>query len=1041
MSQLRANLDEATEFEDSASIIERYYHVPVLVLLIAFTLWNRVQNWQNFIADGQVYFSGNDPWYHYRTVTYTVRHWPETMPFDPWTYFPYGAHSSQFGTVFDQIIATAALIVGLGDPSPNTIALVLLFAPAIFGTALAIPTYLIGKRLGGRFGGIMAVAIVVFSSGGALARGTVGFSDHQIGEAFFQVTAILAVMVAVTVAQREKPVFELFRDRAFDAVRRPIGWSILAGFAVALYIWSWPPGVFLLGILGLYFTVEIASEFAHGKSPEHVAIAGVVTMATAGVLILAAFESVEVSATGFTVLQPGLAFAGAVWFAFLAWLAREWEARDVSDKLYPVGIAAILLAVAGLMAVVLPDIFGFFVNQTTRVIGFSTSPTAGTVGEAQPLRSVNQLYAQYGLAVVVAAITALVVAARHFMADKPRADLTLAMFWVVFMLAATGTQARFSYYLVAPIAVLNAHVVGAVVRYADLTPDSMDVSNLYEEIELYQVLTVLTVVFVLVVPLFLMQPTALQYGQSAGPGQAVQAWDESLEWMQENTPAEGNFGDANNEIAYYGTFSQTDDYQYPAGTYGVMSWWDYGHWITVEGQRIPNANPFQQGSNTAANFLLAPNETQANEVLEEQADEGDNAKTRYVMVDWKMASVYSNYGGKFFAPPAFYDEGNVSRSDYYSPVYRTNGQQVGLGFYRHKQAYYETMVTRLYRYHGSAMQPEPYVIDWEQKTVQGQTFPGVGSGPDSVPAIFRADNMTAARNYADREGSAQVGGVGPYPTEEVPALQHYRLVQVSNKSAYSSRNYQGVIRQSILGANLPTNASSFAQTLGTRQGPVSWLHQTQPAWVKTFERVDGATIEGTGPANATVTARVTMRVPNSNSTFTYTQYADTGEDGEFSMVVPYSTTGYDEYGPENGRTNVSVRAVSNYSFSTGFRTNESGYMVADTARADVTEGQVIGENDTTVTVDLQRQVLFEPQSSEGTQNGSNGNGTQDGAGENVTDTSDDGSDGSDSTTTTSGDTTTASGDSTPTTTPTDGSTITTASRVELAEGSRVVPHA
>jgi len=1027
MSQLRANLDEATEFEDSASIIERYYHVPVLVLLIAFTLWNRLQNYQNFIADGQVYFSGNDPWYHYRTVSYTVQNWPETMPFDPWTYFPYGAHSSQFGTVFDQIIATAALIVGLGDPSPNTIALVLLFAPAVFGAALVIPTYLIGKRLGGRFGGIMAVAIVAFSAGGALARGTVGFSDHHVTEALFQATAVLAVMVAVSVAEDEKPVFELFRDRAFDAVRRPVGWSILAGFAVALYIWSWPPGVLLLGILGLYFTVELASEFAHGDSPEHVAIAGVVTMTTAGVFILAAFESVEVSATGFTVLQPGLAFAGAVWFAFLAWLAREWEQRDVSDRLYPVGILAILLAVAGFTAVVLPDIFGFFVNQTTRVIGFSTSPTAGTVGEAQPLRSVNRLYSQYGLAVVVAAITALVIAARHFMADKPGAQLTLPMFWLVFMLAATGTQARFSYYLVAPIAVLNAHVVGAVVRYADLTPGSIDLSNPREEIELYQVLTVLTVVFVILVPLVLMQPTAMQYGQSAGPGQAVQAWDESLEWMQENTPAEGNFGDANNELAYYGTYQQTDDYQYPAGTYSVMSWWDYGHWITVEGQRIPSANPFQQGSNTAANFLLAPNESQANSVLEEQADEGDNAETRYVMVDWKMASVYSNYGGKFFAPPAFYDESNVSRGDYYSPVYRTDGQRVGLGFYRHKQAYYETMLVRLYRYHGSAMQPEPYVIDWEQKTVQGRTFPAVGAGPDSPQAIFRADNMSAARNFADREGTAQVGGVGPYPSEKVPALQHYRLVQVSNSSAYTSRNYQGVLRQSILGANLPTNASTFARSLGARQGPVSWLHQTQPAWVKTFERVDGATVEGTGPANATVTARVTMRVPNSNSTFTYTQYADTGENGAFTMVVPYSTTGYENHGPETGRTNVSVRAVGNYSFSTGFRTNESGYMVADTARADVTEGQVIGENDTNVTVDLQRQVLFEPQTTNETGNDTNGSGDT-----NTT---------SDDTNTTSDDTNSSDDGSTTSTTTSDGSTTTTASRVALPDGQRLAPDA
>jgi len=68
------------------------------------------------------------------------------MPYDVWTAFPTGVGVGQFGTLFDQIVATAALVVGFGSPSQNTIALMLAFAPAVFGALLAIPTYFIGKH-------------------------------------------------------------------------------------------------------------------------------------------------------------------------------------------------------------------------------------------------------------------------------------------------------------------------------------------------------------------------------------------------------------------------------------------------------------------------------------------------------------------------------------------------------------------------------------------------------------------------------------------------------------------------------------------------------------------------------------------------------------------------------------------------------------------------------------------------------------------------------------------------------------------------------
>ncbi|MFB6308019.1 MAG: oligosaccharyl transferase, archaeosortase A system-associated, partial [Haloarculaceae archaeon] len=904
MSNWRGPLEENAEVEAAVDWFASWYHVLAGGALLVFMLWNRVKSWQNFVVDGQVLFSGNDAWYHYRTVTYTVRHWPETMPFDPWTHFPIGTSSGQFGTFFDQIIATGALIVGLGSPDQGTIAMTHLFAPAIFGVAAGIPAYFIGRRLGGRVGGLTALAVLAFSSGGFLARSTVGFSDHQVAEALFQTLGVLGIMVAVGVAERDRPIYEQFLDRDIEALRATVGWSVLGGFAVALYLWVWPPGVLLLGILGVYFLVRLSIEHLRDGTPEHTAIAGTISMTATGIFALASIHSFRITATDPSLLQPLLAFGVAAGCVFMAWLSRYWEQESLDARYYPAAVGGIIVVGTGLVAVLLPDLYGFFVNNVTRVIGLTTSPTAGTVGEAQPLRRPARLFRTNGLAVFLAAIGAVAILVEQWLSDDPSAEQLLVVVWAVFLTLATFTQARFAYYLVFPIAVLSGLVVGRVFSWADISFRTDDIAA-------YQVLTFVAVLFAVVAPMFLVAPSPVAAGNS-GPGQGVQGWNGALDWMEENTPEEGEFGGASNQLEYYGTYQTTDDYDYQEGQYGVMSWWDYGHWITVNGERIPNANPFQQGSGVAANFLLAPNETQANNVLDE-TDE-DDAKTRYVAVDWKMVNVYGQYGGKFFAPPEFYDVSNVTQSDYYRGVtYQT--QRGNLRFYSQEQAYYNTTVVRLYRYHGSAVEPQPVVFDWSYAQTRGGGQARVVPPQEPNSTTLRQFNsMEAARQYANEDGSAQVGGVGALPSKRVPAMEHYRLVGTSDRTAYSSASHNAAVLSTAQGLGIRIQRPRPDGTCRQGTQPISagtgtfclpniakeTIEPQTPYWTKVFERVPGATIRGSGPENVTVRASVQMRNPAQNTTFTYEQQVQTGPDGNFTMTVPYSTTGYDEWGPENG---------------------------------------------------------------------------------------------------------------------------------------------
>jgi len=981
-----------------ADLFFDWYHIPALVLVVVGMLAIRLQSYDNFVRDGSVYFSGNDAWYHLRQVEYTVRHWPFTMPYDPWTNFPYGTNAGQFGTLYDQLVATAALVVGLGSPSQELIAKALLVAPAVFGALIAVPVYAIGKRLAGRLAGLFGAVVLLLLPGQFLQRGLVGFADHNVVEPLFQTLAVLALMVAIAVAVREKPVWELVLDRDVDALRNPLVWSALAGVAVALYMWVWPPGVLLVGIFGAYLLYQLTSDYVTGGSPEPVAFVGVVSMAVTAVLMLLKFEEASFSPTDFGFLQPAVALGVAAGAAFLAGLARLFDDRDLDRSLYPVAVVGLLVVVVGLVAVALPSLFRTIQTNTLRFIGFSAGAATRTISEAQPylsqtslqqrqMTATGRIMADYGFTLFTGvaaviwlmakplvrdgeterlgyAVGSLAVLGLLFLIPGPfeaigdafgvvselvgvalvalilfgavlqtnyDAEKLLFVIWAAFITSAAFTQVRFNYYLAPVVAVGNAYLIGQVLAYIDLDGASF---GALRDLQGYQVLAVLAAAMLVVTPVLLVpmdvsntgnpdfdqSNTAWEAAQGSTPG-PVTEWDGSLQWMESNTPAPGTLGGAGDEMEYYGTYDRTDDYDYPDGAYGVQSWWDYGHWITVRGERIPNANPFQQGATDAANYLLAPNESAAQETLGERDTEA--AGTRYVMVDWQMTSPDSKFG----APIVFYDEGNVSQTDFYNRVYASNLRG---SFPLRTQRYYDSMMVRLYAYHGSSMQPEPIVVDWEERRVQtqaGETLT-VRAGPEGNASVLRQfGNMSEARAYVENDGTAQIGGVGHYPSERVPALEHYRLVKASESNATSSSQYQLSARRTFAVTGVPPQT----QTL------------YEPSSVKTFEKVPGATITSSGlPANTSVRATVPMRVPSTNQTFTYTQETRTSDDGELSMTLPYSTTDYDEYGPSNGYTNVSVRAAGPYTIeSTVAVQNES--LVQYRSQVNVSEGRVNGD--------------------------------------------------------------------------------------------------
>jgi dolichyl-diphosphooligosaccharide--protein glycosyltransferase len=160
-------------------------------------------------------------------------------------------------------------------------------------------------------------------------------------------------------------------------------------------------------------------------------------------------------------------------------------------------------------------------------------------------------------------------------------------------------------------------------------------------------------------------------------------WYDTLTWMGSHTPdPQGSpvqSGFNYNGGQYYppANFGSVN-YSYPAGAYGVMSWWDYGHMIEYISHRIPNANPFQagiveqNGTTGASPYFTTTDEATSVRML-------DQLGSRYVVIDNEMAT------GKFPAIQRWVNDtdgwetavmSNVTYADSSSGVLYENGNQI-----------------------------------------------------------------------------------------------------------------------------------------------------------------------------------------------------------------------------------------------------------------------------------------------------------------------------------------------------------------------------
>jgi oligosaccharyl transferase (archaeosortase A-associated) len=834
-----------------------YIVIGFVVLFTLLVIWMRgFIPAADMVTPEGVNLLGVDPWYNLRQVEQVVANFPGYAWFDAMTLYPTG-DVIYWGPLFIQIIS--ALCILAGATTRPEILVVASWVPPLMGAAMVPVTYLLARKLADWKTGLIAAGLIAVISGNYAYRSIFAFVDHHIAETLFSTIFVLAYIAAL-LAARDRPL----SPKNLEALKIPVIMAALAGIGYLLGYFNMPTMILFALIVAAFTLVQFLLDFFQDQSSDYLVLVNVVTF---GVVILGTV------AFGFP--HPGLDLSrytvGHV-IACVALIAGTLALYGLSAFLkerpkyyFPAALVALAALAVAVLFVALPEVYNLLISSL--ISFFGEAPVTTTVMEARAW-SFEAAWSTFHWGLVLAAGGAATLI--WWSREKANPGHVFVLIWTGIILASTAAHLRYEYYLAANIALLAAIFAGAVINvtWKDavrlLRPGSGD--DAPEPVERQEKakkgkkgarsrdtgkpkvppkdrpdpLKVGAFAAVVVVTLLfggICFGTTLDMAKTVKYGGIDSQWMETLEWMSANTPDPG--------VDYY-AIHDGDTFTYPEESYGVMSWWDYGHLITFVSKRIPNNNPFQHGvagPNGSAVYLTSTSEEKANQIL-------DNIGTRYVITTHEIAT------GKFHAPATWADQ--EVRTTPFQPYFLLPASAGSTSYQAvpfYTQQYYLTMIARLHNLDGSMTDPGPEVLYAEYREP--------GTVNNSLPVVTRMEQMNATAAAAAVEAynkSAPAGSAATllnlfheiradsilHPVERVPALQHYRLVHETPQNVF-------------------VNAGADGPNLKV---------------IKIFEYVPGAHIKGDGIIEVPVTT-------NTGRAFTYRQESVNGE-----FVVPYATSGW-----------------------------------------------------------------------------------------------------------------------------------------------------
>ena len=809
----------------------------LILFLIALTFAIRVLPAPDTSVMGEIRLPESDPYYNLRQIEVMVHNFPQYDWFDPMTGYPTGK-VIDWGPLIPLISASLSII--FGATTQSAIIHVSSFVPVIFAMIMVPIVYFTGKILYDWKAGIIAATLISVIGGEYYKRTSFGYIGHSSAEILFS-TLFCLIYILLLLYFNKKP----FKIGNFQSISFPLILAISAGAVYLFGLLSIPTILLFAFICAIFTIIAFNVNFYQDRKSDHIFFINGITFATviAGYLMF----GVHVPGTSLSQYSIGqvyvyLLIIGETCFLFI--LARFLQGRK--KNLYPAitGLSAIFSML--ILEYFAPAFLEIFINAGGTFFGRPVSVLQ--INELMPW-SVNTAWSNFNVGLFLAIGGVLVLA---WLYKKNLPDMYLfVLVWTAIVFISTLLHTTYEYYLAVLIAIFSGIFFGYIIKIAEQhdifsflkirNANRSEHNNIYRqtgkrtekgrkpkkklthsESKPFDPVIIVFAGTIVLLLIFGGSSLYIDYRSSHSISRDTidPVWIESLHWLINNTPDPG--------VDYYGTY-ENPGYVYPSSSYGILSWWDYGHWITVISRRIPITNPFQQhleGPISAPAFFMTASEQNADNI-------STGLGARYIITSSDMTnsifpsiSVWYNYK-RGLSP--------------YLKQFRLSATDNPNTFYYYAQPYFDTMVARLQNADGSELNPTKVIY---------AEFSNPKAGSDSVPVIHNSTllDIDLARSRASVYNSNAPAGSQAMlfssqvnePIQTVPALEHYRLIHESDRTL----------------PGIQTNSQNI---------------------VKIFERVKGAKIQGNGTIELAL-------VTNTGRNFTYRQSSVNN-----LFIVPYST--------------------------------------------------------------------------------------------------------------------------------------------------------
>ena len=566
-----------------------------------------------FPGGDSVRLLGVDAYYHLRHTQYCVKHYPHVQRWDVGTSYPVGQRAKAAG-LHDVTMATVAKVAGLGNPSPATVARSVAWTPPALGVLALLALFALMRRVAGPRAGLLACALASIYPGGFLARTALGYADHHASEILWAMLALLGVFDCLKRAYlgRSTPnTSNGARDcdppGAGGSASRWSKWlrALCQAAPMAVLFFTWlgaPLHLFLVGtgIFGVLLLVIARGrvELELGKAllrygcallllvggpsllmPDLIMIPSVLPEATAALLIL-------------TVGPIGV-----------LWVARALEEHGVRNRTIALGFFALVLF----------SVFSAvtFVPGVRSALGPLVDPKHPLVAEhiVFDLRLFWVVLGAPGFVALTAPIVCAIAAYR-------RRELVPAFFVSLVGLALGAVWWRtHDYDYAVPLFSALLATLSLWILWRSWLRNR----------RVLRYFVAVSLAAAVVLPIWPLRdhpppwPLPEQIGNVAFYSDG---WAEAMDWMAHETPEPSLAVDARVPPWEY-------DFQFPAGTYGIIAAWDVGNIIAAMGRRVPVAS--QGVSESVAAWMLLDSESAALSFWEPRLESGE--QIRYVVLD------------------------------------------------------------------------------------------------------------------------------------------------------------------------------------------------------------------------------------------------------------------------------------------------------------------------------------------------------------------------------------------------------------------------